>query len=241
MLRFLLSLIMIFTVAGTFSGCRRNSGEVWEDTKSASRHMNRGVSSLAGKHGDSRAIRCREDFYPYQNECVNGYQVYQEPEYVPLPNYACNEVAMADFVIPQANETPGDPGSRIPGIESFIDPATNPKLAQVFKPIRFGYNSSLVDEPNNIQALQKMAAYLKSHPNTYIFVEGHCDERGAQAFNLALGSRRSNAVRNMLVQDGVDPNQVFTISYGKERPCVLEHHEEAWAANRRAEFKVYQR
>lgn len=70
-------------------------------------------------------------------------------------------------------------------------------------------------------------------------MEGHCDERGPEAYNLALGSRRAHAVRNMLLQQGVHPDQVFTISYGKERPLVMEHHDEGWAQNRRAEFKIY--
>jgi peptidoglycan-associated lipoprotein len=94
---------------------------------------------------------------------------------------------------------------------------------------------------DNLQTLQNVADYMRSQPNLYVFVEGHCDERGPEAFNLALGSRRSNAVRNLLINAGVSPDNVFTISYGKERPLVLEHHEEAWGKNRRAEFKVYKR
>lgn len=82
---------------------------------------------------------------------------------------------------------------------------------------------------------------MRSHPNTYVFVEGHCDERGPEAYNLSLGAKRGNAVRNLLINEGVDPDHIFTISYGKERPLVFEHHEEAWAQNRRAEFKVYNR
>lgn len=234
-IRFLFPFMMMLALATAVSGCRRNGDEVWEDTKSASRHVNRGVSSLAGKHGDSRAIRCKEDFYPVQ-DCYSGGQ-----DFIPLPDFqGSDEIAMADYKA-QPRETPGDPGSSIPGIDSFVDPATNPQLARVFKPVRFEYNSTLIKDPTDVQTLQNVASYLKSHPKTYIFVEGHCDERGAQAYNLALGSRRSNGVRSQLLADGVNSDQIFTISYGKERPCVFEHHEEAYAANRRAEFKVYQR
>jgi peptidoglycan-associated lipoprotein len=56
-----------------------------------------------------------------------------------------------------------------------------------------------------------------------------------------LGARRANAIRDMLVNNGVHPDHVFTISYGKERPLILDHHEEAWAQNRRGEFKIYVR
>lgn len=234
----LLHLSLILVLLGLFSGCRRNGDEVWEDTKSASRHMSRGVRSLGGKHGDSRAIRSREDFYPVQNY----YQDTSGTDFVPLPDYqGSDEIAMADYAIPQPRETPGDPGSRIPGIDSFKDPATDPQLSRVFKTVHFEYNSSLVKDPADMRILQNAAVYLRSHPNTYVFVEGHCDERGAQAYNLALGSQRSNYIRNQLVAEGANPDQIFTISYGKERPAVLEHHEEAWSANRRAEFKVYER
>lgn len=234
----LLNLSMLLVVGLGLSGCRRNTNEVWEDTKSASRHMGRGARSLAGKHGDSRAVRSREDFYPNQD----GYAANAGGDFDPLPDYQNGgDVAMADFVAPQPRETPGDPGSSIPGIDSFRDPSTSPELARVFKAVHFEYNSSLVKDASDLNTLKNVADYMKSHSNTYVFVEGHCDERGAEAYNLALGSRRSNSVRNALITDGVDPDHIFTISYGRERPLVLEHHEEAWAQNRRAEFKVYQR
>lgn len=235
-LRILFVLLMLATI---FSGCRRNSNEVWEDTKSAGRHVNKGVRSMAGKQGDSRAIRSRDDFYPVQ-DCYGQNNVGED--FIPLPDYrGGDDLAMADYTAPQSRENPGDPGSSIPGIDYFSDPATNPQLSRVFKPVRFEYNESMIRDPKDLQTLQNVAYYLKTNPNTYVFVEGHCDERGAQAFNLALGSRRSNAVRNQLVSDGVNPDQLFTISYGKERPSVMEHHEEAWSANRRVEFKVYKR
>lgn len=231
--------IFAFMFLALLTGCRRDGGEIWEDTKSASRHVNRGMRSLAGKHGDSRAVRSKQDFYPVQ-ECYQ--QEYCGEDFIPLPDYQRqDEMAVGSYVAPQPREAPGDPGSSIPGIDAFIDPATNPDFSRVFKTVHFEYNSSLIKDPNEVQILHNIAMYLKSHPNVYIFAEGHCDERGAQAFNLALGSRRSNGVRNQLIQEGVSPDQIFTISYGKERPCVLEHHEEAWAANRRVEFRVYRR
>lgn len=236
--------ITLFTLLATalmFSGCQRNSNEVWEDTKTAGRHVSRGVRSMGGKHGDSRAIASRDDFMPSQSGpgfADNN----QGGDFIPLGDAQnSDDVAMGDYVAPQPRETPGDPGSSIPGIDSFRDPSTSPELARVFRIVHFEYNSPLVKGQENLDIINDVGTYMKSHPNTYIFVEGHCDERGPEAFNLALGSRRSNAVRNMLISDGVNPDHIFTISYGKERPLVLEHHDEGWAQNRRAEFKVYQR
>ena len=243
----LIHLMMLLLAALTFSGCRRSGDDVWEDTRTAGRHMNRGIRSMAGKHGDSRAVQSAEDFYPaedysYAPPSFVPPSATSQSEYVPLPDYQNpNDMAMGDFVAPQPKETPGDPGSSIPGIEAFRDPSVNPELARVFKNVNFDYNSYLIKDDNNLATMRDVSNYMKSHPNTYVFVEGHTDERGPEAFNLSLGARRSDAVRNQLIADGVNPDNIFTISYGKERPLVLEHHEEAWSQNRRAEFKVYQR
>jgi peptidoglycan-associated lipoprotein len=224
----------------TFSACRRDRDEVWEDTKTAGRHVDRGFRSLGGKHGDSRAVLSREEFYPMEDGYAQSDPYAQD--YVPLPDYQnSSEVAMGDYVAPQARETPGDPGSSVPGIDAFRDPASNPELARVFKPVLFEYNSTLIKDQNDLDSLRNIANYMQSRPGTYVFVEGHCDERGPEAYNLALGSKRSNAVRGLLISYGASPDRIFTISYGKERPLVMEHHEEAWTKNRRAEFKVYQR
>ena len=138
-------------------------------------------------------------------------------------------------------ETPGEMGSSIPGIEAFRDPSTHPQLASVFRSIYFEYNSDLIKGPENFSTLHQIADYLRSHPNVYLFIEGHTDERGPDAYNYALGLRRANTVRNRLLNEGVNPDRVFTITYGKDRPVVLEKHEEGWAKNRRAEFKIYDR
>jgi len=72
-------------------------------------------------------------------------------------------------------------------------------------------------------------------------IEGHCDERGTIEYNLALGERRANSVKNYLVNYGIDPNRLTTISYGEERPKDPRHNEEAWAKNRRVEFVIITR
>ena len=233
----LLMCLNLLTVGLVFSGCRRDRGEVWEDTKSASRYMGRGVRAMGGKHGDSRQISDPNDFY-----ASNEMPVSNESEFIPLQDANFDQqMGMSEGNYPQPRETPGDPGSSIPGIEAFQDPSTNPALANIFQNIYFEYNSSLIKGQENLQIIRNAADYLRSHPSTYIFVEGHTDERGAEAYNLALGSHRANAVRNMIIKEGANADNIFSISYGKERPLVMENHEEAWSKNRRAEFKVYQR
>ena len=81
--------------------------------------------------------------------------------------------------------------------------------------------------------LQKQAAWLKAYPQATVVVEGHCDERGTREYNLALGERRANAVRDYLVALGIPAARLSTISYGKERPVVLGANEAAFAQNRR--------
>ena len=81
--------------------------------------------------------------------------------------------------------------------------------------------------------LKRQAAWLKQNPNITVTVEGHCDERGTREYNLALGERRANAVKDYLVALGIKSGRVATISYGKERPAVLGSNEWAWAQNRR--------
>ncbi|MTJ83395.1 MAG: peptidoglycan-associated lipoprotein Pal [Telmatospirillum sp.] len=84
------------------------------------------------------------------------------------------------------------------------------------------------------EQLNKWVAFLKKYPNDQLVVEGHADERGTREYNLALGERRANSVKDYLVSQGVQASRLKVISYGKERPAVLGSNESAWAQNRRA-------
>ncbi|HJO74674.1 MAG TPA: peptidoglycan-associated lipoprotein Pal, partial [Rhodospirillales bacterium] len=86
--------------------------------------------------------------------------------------------------------------------------------------------------------LDKQAAWLKANPSVSITVEGHADERGTREYNLALGERRANSVKDYLISLGVNPARVKTISYGKERPVAVGSTNAAWAQNRRGVTKV---
>ena len=86
--------------------------------------------------------------------------------------------------------------------------------------------------------LAQNAAFLAQHPTLRILVEGHCDERNTNEYNLALGWRRANAVKDYLVSLGVEASRISTISYGEERPFATCHDESCWWQNRRAHFVV---
>jgi peptidoglycan-associated lipoprotein len=77
---------------------------------------------------------------------------------------------------------------------------------------------------------------LKSDPSAKLLIEGHCDERGTEEYNRALGERRALALREALVAAGIDPERIRTISYGKDKPADTGHDEAAWSKNRRGEF-----
>lgn len=88
------------------------------------------------------------------------------------------------------------------------------------------------------KTLADNAKYLKANSGTQVVVEGHCDERGSDEYNLALGESRALAAKNYLVSLGVNAQQLSVISYGEEKPAAMGSNEEAWAKNRRAEFKA---
>ncbi len=83
-------------------------------------------------------------------------------------------------------------------------------------------------------ALTASANWLKQHPDLNLLIEGHCDERGTEQYNLALGDRRANSARDFLATLGVEANRMRTVSYGEERPFDQGHDEAAWAKNRRS-------
>ncbi len=240
---------LAFVTATLFSlsSCSRSREDVWDDSASCYRHVSRGFRSLCGMPScNSRQVRSREEFYcPDDDGCTTYTLEPQDVEYSSSYSYDqggySDELAMADYVARPPKDSPGDPDSPIPGIDAFKDPSRDRNLRGVFQSITFPYNSNLVKGSDNLGALNSISTYMKSHPNTYIFVEGHCDERGADAYNLSLGARRANAVRNLLIENGVNSDNIFTVSYGRERPLNPNHNEDAWAMNRRAEFKVYER
>ncbi|MCF8051941.1 MAG: peptidoglycan-associated lipoprotein Pal [Desulfobacterales bacterium] len=103
--------------------------------------------------------------------------------------------------------------------------------------IYFEFDSSALLTPAQ-DTLSRKAQYLRENPNIRLIIEGHCDERGTDEYNLALGDRRANSAKSFLVDLGISPSRLTTISYGEERPLDPRHNEEAWAKNRRCEFVI---
>ena len=97
----------------------------------------------------------------------------------------------------------------------------------------FGYDSSDLAS-DALELLQDQVAWLKQNSDVTVTIEGHCDERGTREYNLALGEKRAQAVKNYLIGLGINPDRVSTISYGKERPAVVGSNDGAWAQNRRS-------
>lgn len=108
------------------------------------------------------------------------------------------------------------------------------------KDIYFEFDSYTI-KSDYFPKLNEMGKWLKQYKNLKIAVEGHCDERGTIEYNLALGQKRAEAVKNYLVKLGVDEASIKTISFGKEIPADSGHGEDAWAKNRRASFKIDQK
>ncbi|MBS3919441.1 MAG: peptidoglycan-associated lipoprotein Pal [Deltaproteobacteria bacterium] len=120
---------------------------------------------------------------------------------------------------------------RTPGIEGEVFESA------LLKPIFFDFDRYDI-RPADAEILKGNSALLKKFPNVKIQIEGHCDERGTNEYNLALGERRANSTKKYLTSLGIAADRVSTISYGEEKPFDPAHNEEAWAKNRRAHFLI---
>lgn len=106
--------------------------------------------------------------------------------------------------------------------------------------VYFAFDSSALSTSTR-STLASNADYLKSNSSAKIQIEGHCDERGGVQYNLALGERRANSVKNYLTALGIASSRISTISYGKERPIAFGHEEDSWSKNRRANFVIVEK
>jgi len=103
--------------------------------------------------------------------------------------------------------------------------------------VYFDFDSAVLT-PMAQEVVKQKAAWLKDNAAAAVTLEGNCDERGTNEYNLALGERRAESVRAFLVDLGIAPSRLTTISYGEERPADPGHNEEAWAKNRRVQFTL---
>ncbi len=112
-------------------------------------------------------------------------------------------------------------------------PAPNPLLAK--RSIYYDFDSSVLKDEFK-QIVEAHAENLAQNPSQKVTIQGNCDERGSREYNLALGQRRADSVKKMLLLLGVKDNQVDTVSFGKEKPRAPGHNEEAWQENRRSDI-----
>lgn len=217
-------IVMMFSL----SGCQTmNLANAWENTKTAWRYLRQSGRALVNGDVESRLVSSKQEFFGEK-----------ESDFIPLSDQDL-QPNFVDYAIPQPKEIPGQPGGLVPGIEAFQTPSK--ALASIFSTLYFNTDQYVPKSKEYFQSLNRIANYLKKHPTSYVFIAGHCDERASESYNLSLGTRRSNYVRNYLIKLGVNPEQLFTISYGKERPLSLSHNETSWAKNRRVEFKIYEK
>ena len=115
-----------------------------------------------------------------------------------------------------------------------IEPGSQEDLiVNVGDRVFFNYDSAELDTDAQ-ELLQDQVAWLKQYSDVSVIIEGHCDERGTREYNLALGEKRAQSVKNYLINLGISADRVSTISYGKERPAVVGSNDGAWAQNRRS-------
>jgi len=105
------------------------------------------------------------------------------------------------------------------------------------KPIHFAFDKADI-RPADAKILDASAKWLSANPKQILLIEGHCDERGTDAYNLALGDRRAKAAMNYLVAQGVGSDRITLVSFGEERPLCREHSEACWSQNRRDVFLI---
>ena len=137
----------------------------------------------------------------------------------------------------EAVSTAPPPAAPPPPMAAPVQSGILPGSAQDFKvnvgdTVHFALNQYNIEE-NDKGTLSKQAAWLTRYPSVRLTVEGHADERGTREYNLALGARRANAVKEFLVAQGVAAGRLETVSYGKERPICTESGEDCWSQNRR--------
>jgi peptidoglycan-associated lipoprotein len=223
------AIIFFFPLASLLmTGCKsssNNNGTVWDDQQTMGNYKGTAASLWNKVTGNTK-----EDVSLFSPS---------EEDFIALNDDDLKKMQVSDGAVPQPKIDAGDIGSSVPGIEGFRAPSG--ELAAILKSVHFSTDDHILRDKESLAIIDRAAEYLQSHPRICVFVEGHCDQRGAEAYNLSLGSRRANYIRSLLVQKGVDAERIHTVSYGKERPLDITNNAQAWIKNRRAEFKVYKK
>ena len=170
----------------------------------------------------------------------------KEPEVAPAPanadSMAAAERARADSIAADSARRAQEEAERLARQRAADSAAAVAAAAAEVRNtlaamIHFDFDKSNI-RPDDAGMLDQKVAILNANPDLRIRINGHCDERGSDEYNLALGNRRSTAAKNYLVSHGVDASRIETASYGEERPVAMGHDEDSWAQNRRDEFEI---
>jgi len=157
-------------------------------------------------------------------------------------------IVLANLLVACASEKPKEPeAAPAPVVENAapapapapvvaVDPLNDPTSILAKRSVYFPFDVSAVQDEDK-PLVEAHAKYLSEHPDRKVRVEGNCDERGSSEYNLALGQRRADSVKKMLILGGAKASQIETISYGKEKPVCTEHNEACWKQNRRSDIK----
>lgn len=127
----------------------------------------------------------------------------------------------------------------MPTTASTPSPSDEDLFAKNVKDVLFDYNKAEI-RPDQTPTATSDAAFLAQHPSIKVVVEGHCDDRGSEEYNLALGTSRAESLKQALLQQGISADRVKTISYGKERPFCAEDNDACWQRNRIDHFSMGQ-
>jgi peptidoglycan-associated lipoprotein len=166
--------------------------------------------------------------------CSNKAKTKSTPEPVPSQTETPAPAPSEPPPPPVAEPFPPQPVEKAPVVELSVEELNR---QGVLRTVYFAFNSNEIDDAAKA-ILQANAAWLTSHAQHTVEIGGHCDERGSIGYNVALGDRRANAVKDYLVSLGVDGSKLTAISYGEEQPADPGHDEAAWAKNRRATFTI---
>lgn len=151
-----------------------------------------------------------------------------------------SEINEAEAETLQPSGELNDPRWRDMGIFSEEELREFKERAQIFEneDVRFEYDSFILSDDAK-KILERKIEFLRRYPRVRVTIEGHCDERGTNEYNLALGERRANSAWQYLVNSGIDPDSLSMISYGEERPIAFGRNESSMGINRRAHFVLY--
>jgi len=148
-----------------------------------------------------------------------------------------DSIARAEREAREREEAERERQRRIADSLAAIGKSTEAVRALLATMIHFDYDKALI-RGGDAAVLDQKVAILQANPGLQIRISGHCDERGSDEYNLALGNRRATAAKQYLVSHGIDAGRIETVSYGEERPLASGHDEESWAQNRRDEVEV---